>query len=344
VFTFFMVIVRSKTIIGVSKSMLNLGLFSLVVLTGCSTVKVHLGLRLSLAKTTVTSMEASQFKHPGIGPGEKSSLIVEFTQPDGTVLVTEGKGKGKILWSDLSVTATVVSVNKKGVLSLSADPRVSDGKTAHITVTVPSHPGMNANLDVPLRYNYKFVANYSGASGSNGSDGNNGSDGSSGTMGSLDPNNPSAGGNGGDGTNGTNGSDGEPGGDAPSVQVQVTLRPGAHPLLQVGVTAKGRKEHFYLVDPQGGSLTIMDEGGAGGSGGKGGRGGSGGSGGIGSPSGSSGNSGSNGSDGSNGSPGRSGNITVTYDPQVKPYLAAILTSNQGAPKPVFTEAPVPPLW
>jgi hypothetical protein len=41
---------------------------------------------------------------------------------------------------------------------------------------------------------------------------------------------------------------------------------------------------------------------------------------------------------------RSGRITVIYDPSVKPYLALIHLSNRGAPAPVFTEAPVGPLW
>jgi len=98
------------------------------------------------------------------------------------------------------------------------------------------------------------------------------------------------------------------------------------------------------VDPVGGSLTVKADGGAGGSGGRGGRGGSGGAGGSGSPSGSNGMSGSDGRNGSDGSPGRGGSITVTYDPQVKPYLSVIHLSNKGGPAPVFKEAPVAALW
>ena len=37
-------------------------------------------------------------------------------------------------------------------------------------------------------------------------------------------------------------------------------------MLQVGVSGQGR-ESFFLIDPQGGSLTVLDEGGSGGSGG-----------------------------------------------------------------------------
>jgi hypothetical protein len=65
---------------------------------------------------------------------------------------------------------------------------------------------------------------------------------------------------------------------------------------------------------------------------------------MGSPSGNSGSNGSDGRNGFDGPAGRGGLITVTYDPQVKPYLAAIHLSSQHGPKPVFQEAPVAALW
>jgi len=168
-------------------------------------------------------------------------------------------------------------------------------------------------------------------------------DGASGSMGSMDPNNPQPGGNGGDGTDGSNGQDGGPGGDAPPVQVRVALRSGSHSLLQVSVSAQGH-EKFYLVDPQGGSLTVKADGGPGGSGGRGGRGGRGGSGGMGTPSGSSGRNGSDGRNGWDGPRGKGGSITVTYDPQMKPFLGVIHLSNTNGPRPVFKEEPVAALW
>ncbi len=320
------------------------GFGAVLALSGCSAIKVKLGMRLSLAKTPVNAMELSQYKNPGIGPGEKSSLIATFAAADGKALVTEGKGKGKVLWSDLTVVPTVVSVDKKGVMTLPRDPRVSDGKTGHVVVTVKSQPAITAALDVPLRYNYAFTSRYAGSSGFNGTDGTNGTDGSPGSPGSTDPNNPSAGGAGGNGTNGTDGSNGTDGGDGPAVQVMMTLRPGDHLLLQFGVIVSGHKERFYLVDPQGGSLTVSSLGGSGGSGGRGGRGGAGGAGGSGIPPGISGNSGTNGSDGRSGSDGSGGSIAVTYDPSATPYLAVLRLSNPGGPKPVWTQAPVAPLW
>ena len=321
----------------------SLGLASLLALTGCTPIKVKLGMKVYLEKIPVTSMQASLPNGPGIAPGEKSPLVVTVTEPDGKTLQTEGAGHGKILWKDLQVTATVAKVNQKGILSLPHDPRKSDGKLIHVSITAPSHPDVHAELDIPVRYNFKFTSNFSGSSGSDGTNGSDGMDGSSGTMGSIDPNNPSAGSDGGNGTSGSDGQDGGNGGDAPPVQLQVTLRAGSHPLLQVSVSALGHQK-FYLVDPQGGSLTVNADGGRGGSGGKGGRGGRGGSGGIGTPNGNSGSSGSDGRNGFDGSPGKGGNITVTYDPQAKPFLTAIHLSNRGGPPPVFKEEAVAPLW
>jgi hypothetical protein len=321
----------------------GLVVMALVMLSGCTAIRVKLGMRVYLAKTQVTSMQVKLPNGPAIAPGEKSALVAQFTQPDGKILMTEGQGKGKVLWSDLTVTPSVVTVNKKGVLTLAHDPRVSDGKTAHVTITVPSHPDLRADLDIPITYDYNFISNFSGAPGSDGSSGMDGMAGSSGSNGSIDPNNPSAGGDGGNGTDGGNGEDGGNGGDAPPVQIRVTLRPGPHPLLQASVSAAG-KRRLYLVDPTGGALTVKADGGPGGSGGRGGRGGAGGAGGSGTPSGSSGLSGSDGRNGFDGSPGRAGSITVTYDPQVKPYLTALRLENKGGPAPVFNEAPVAPLW
>ncbi|HZI58772.1 MAG TPA: hypothetical protein VFF39_18460 [Verrucomicrobiae bacterium] len=320
-----------------------LGLAAMLALTGCAAVQVKLGMKVYLEKIPITSIAVSQAKGPGIAPGEKSPLVVTVTEPDGKTLVTEGQGHGKILWKDLTVTPSVGAANKKGVVSLPQDPRISDGKTMHVAITVPSHPDMRTELDIPVRYDRKFSANFYGTSGSSGSNGSDGMDGSSGSSGSLDPEHPSPGGDGSDGTNGSNGQNGGDGDDGPSVHVRVTLRQDNHLLLQIGVSAEGR-ESLYLVDPQGGSLTVSSDGGSGGSGGKGGRGGRGGSGGIGSPNGSSGRDGLSGNDGSDGSPGRGGSIAVTYDPQVRPYLDVIRLSNPGGPRPVYKEEPVAALW
>ncbi|MGA8865389.1 MAG: hypothetical protein WB510_00380, partial [Candidatus Sulfotelmatobacter sp.] len=219
---------------------------SLLALSGCTAMKVKLGWKVYLDKAPIASIAASLPKGPAIAPGEKSPLVVVVTQPDGKVLQTEGAGHGKVLWKDLQVTASVVTANQKGVVSLPRDPRISEGKVGHVTVTVPSHPDLRADVDVPLRYDYAFVANFSGKSGTDGMNGSDGLDGTSGSTGSTDPNNPSAGGDGSNGGDGSQGEDGGPGGDAPPVQVQVTLRSGSHALLQVAVAAAGHQK-LYLV-------------------------------------------------------------------------------------------------
>lgn len=320
---------------------------SLLALCGCSSMQVRLGWKVDLATIPVASMEVSLPGGP-IAPGRKSPLVVKVTQPDGKILLTEGEGEGKVQWKDLYVTASIVSVNQKGVISLSSDPRVSDGKTGHVTVTIPAHPDVKpAQLDIPFRYNVRFAAYYDAANGMDGSNGLDGTDGISGTPGSMDPNNPSPGGNGTNGSDGANGGDGSRGGDAPNVDVRVAFQPAAnssgHPLLQIRVAANG-ESRLFLVDPQGGSLYVSADGGRGGSGGRGGRGGHGGSGGIGSPNGSDGMNGSDGRNGSDGFAGSGGLITVTYDSRAKPYLNAIHLSSWNGPSPVFRESYVPPLW
>jgi hypothetical protein len=325
------------------KARINLIPVLVLALTGCTSMQVKLGWKVYLDRTPIKSIEASLPQGPGIAPGQKSPLVVTIAEPDGKILLTEGKGGGKVMWKDLQVRASVVTVNQKGVVSLVKDPRVSDGKVGHVTVTVLSHPGLRTELDIPFRYDVAFAANFSGSKGMDGMNGSDGSDGSSGSMGSTDPNNPSPGGNGGNGTDGSSGQDGSPGGDAPPVEVQAALQSGNHPLLQISVSASGHKR-LYLVDPNRGSLTVRADGGAGGSAGHGGRGGRGGSGGIGSPNGSSGRDGLDGRNGGDGTQGRGGSITVIYDPQTKPYLSTIRLSSQNCPTPVFREGSVASLW
>ncbi len=111
-------------------------------------------------------------------------------------------------------------------------------------------------------------------------------------------------------------------------------------LLQASVTAGGNRQRFYLIDPNGGSLTVNSVGGSGGAAGKGGRGGSGGNGGAGVPPGSNGSNGSDGHDGMAGSDGRLGRVTVTYDPNAKPFLSALHVPAGTT----VQEASVPALW
>jgi hypothetical protein len=318
-------------------------LAGLLALTGCASLQVAMGLRVHLDKIPISSMSLQLPNGPSIGPGEKSPLVAILTKPDGTTLRTEGKGGGQVMWKELQLTTELVSVTNGGVLSLPHDPRFSDGKIGHVTATVPGHPGLRAGLDVPVGYAHSYVCNFSGWPGSSGSSGFDGLAGASGSMGSFDPDNPSAGGDGSNGANGDDGKDGDPGGDAPAVRIQLAFRQGNPPLLQALVSASG-KDRRYLINPQGGSLTVKADGGPGGSGGSGGRGGAGGSGGVGSPNGSSGIAGLDGRSGWTGRQGTGGAITIIYDPKAKPFLNAIHVSSQNGPKPVYKEQVVSPLW
>src|SRR5215469_17486654 len=82
----------------------------LLVLTGCASLKVKMGMRVQLEKTPVASIAAS-LPNGGIAPGEKAPLVIILTKPDGKVLKTEGKGGGKVLWRDLQVMPALVTAN-----------------------------------------------------------------------------------------------------------------------------------------------------------------------------------------------------------------------------------------
>lgn len=318
---------------------------ALLALTACNSVKVMVGTRVRLEKIALSpNMSVTLTNGTDIAPGEHTALIVMFTQPDGTLLMTEGAGGGKVLWEDVRVTSTVVYVDRKGIVSLPHDPRASEGQIPHVIITVPSHPALRAELDIPIHYHRAFSSLFSGRSGANGRDGIYGENGRDGRNGSLDKEKPSPGANGTNGCNGTDGQNGEPGFDAPALQVNVTLKPGAQPFLQVSVS-DGANQDLFLIDPAGGgSLTINSLGGSGGTGGKGGRGGTGGSGGKGIPNGRNGHNGANGRDGWDAPKGHGGAITVTYDPSAAPYLSLLQLHNDGGPSPEYREAPVAPLW
>jgi hypothetical protein len=333
-----------------------------VALAGCSSLAVWLGLRVRLDKLPVTSVSASMVSKRGgpavsaLGPGQSARLVLVATTQDGKQFATVGAGSGKVAFDNYTIEPTIVAVSKRGAVSLSSDPRVSEGKVAHLHIITTAHPEIVTDLDIPVRYDIPFVANFSGADGWNGSDGTNGFDGTSGSDGtpaSVDPTTgfpgtPGPGGNGTDGGNGGDGSDGQDGSPAPPVHAWVRLESGVKPLLQIKVSG-GSRESLYIVDPSGGSLKILANGGSGGRGGSGGQGGRGGSGGSGSPPGLNGTDGRPGWDGHAGRDGAGGTITLSVDPAAQPFVSCITWSNHSAdrgsgPAPIITVEPVPALW
>jgi hypothetical protein len=333
----------------------------LPLLVGCSAVAEFLGLRIRLDKIPVTAVSASLVDKRGapvvaLGPGQSGRLVLIATAQDGKQYPSVGAGHGKVAVNNYSIAATIVTVSKRGSVSLSPDPRVSEGKVAHLHIVPVAHSEVATDLDIPVRYDIAFSGDFSGADGTNGMDGTDGIDGVAGTDGTpattdpvtgvITPQGP--GGNGADGSNGGDGSNGSDGSPGQSVHIWVRMESGSKSLLQVKVIG-GARQSLYLVDPNGGSLKITADGGRGGRGGQGGRGGHGGSGGIGFPSGFPGLDGHPGSDGRPGFGGAAGTISISVDPAAQPFLKCITWSNHSGdglpgPSPTITVEPVAPLW
>src|SRR5215469_1567100 len=320
---------------------------ALISMSGCSAVAVRLGLRVRLDKLPVTAVTASLMDKPNgsgisaLAPGQAAQLVIVATTQDGKQYATVGAGKGKVAFDNYTITATVVQVID-GRVSLYSDPRVSWGKVAHLRIAPVAHPDIVTELDIPVRYDIAYVADYSGADGANGMDGfpgMDGSTGSDGTPGTVDPTTgltgpQGPGGRGSDGSNGGDGSNGWDGSPGRPVHIWVRLDPASTSkrLLQVKVECGGR-ESLYLIDPNGGSLRVLDNGGEGGRGGSGGRGGRGGSGGAGNPPGMSGLDGRAGSDGRPGDAGRGGTITVSVDPAAQSLMSLTWSNRSGDGRP-----------
>jgi hypothetical protein len=323
---------------------LILALFSLA---GCETVGVR-GTRTQLARLPVTTVSASLYPQSTLSPGESGQLIIVASASDGRQWTTVGPGHGTVLFDNFVLNATVAQVSAKGVVSIPSDPRLSEGKEALCRVTVVGHPDVTTELQVPLRYDIAFTADFSGKPGLDGIDGADGLPGVDGASGPNDPTSPSRGGRGSDGSNGSDGGNGGNGQPGESVHVWITLEPGTRGFLQVR-TASATREQLFLIDPNGGSLSVDTQGGPGGRAGRGGKGGRGGSGGGGFPRGSAGNYGMNGHDGIAGSDGAPGEIVVSIDPAARQYLDRFHLCHRcdngtpGSPLVVRTE-PVPPIW
>jgi hypothetical protein len=334
----------------------------LVSTTGCSAIALRLGLRVRLDSVPVTAVSASLVNKRGgsgvsaLGPGQSAQLVVVASTQDGKQFAAVGAGHGKVALDNYTIEAAVVQVSKGGTVSLSSDPRLSEGKMGHLRITPTAHPEVVAELDISVRYDVAFAANFSGSDGASGIDGTNGLDGSSGTDGTpamVDPTTGALGtqgpgGRGSDGGNGGDGGNGQDGAQGVAVHIWMRRESSTKPLLQIKVSS-GARQSLYIVDPDGGSLRVMANGGTGGRGGAGGRGGRGGSGGSGFPTGFSGLDGRPGWDGHAGADGAGGTITVSVDPEAQPFMNCVSWSNRSGggapgPAPTITVEPVPALW
>ena len=332
-----------------------------VLLAGCSPLAEKLGLRVRLDAVSVTTVSAhlterDQSVVSALGPGQSAQLVIVASDRDGKQWTTVGAGRGKVAFDNYAITADVVQLSHDGKVSMPADPHASEGRVGHLRIAPLGNPAVVAELDIPPRYDLGFVADFSGADGRNGADGIPGSDGIAGVdaapatvdpvTGLLGARAPGgAGSSGGNGGTGYDGRDGMPGGE---VQVWVKRAPGAPTRLRIKVVGS-TKTLFFLVDPDGGSLRILANGGRGGRGGSGGRGGHGGAGGDGFPPGPGGADGIAGFDGRPGANAAAGTLTVSVDPDAQPYLACLnFTNRDGAgvagPAPFIKVESVADAW
>ena len=320
-------------------------------LGGCEAIMVWTGARMRLDGIPLQSIAATMPGNGGLAPGAKARLSVVATTADGRTLATTGTGDGKVLLDNYVFEGSLVAVDEDGNVSLPEDPRLTEGRTPHVRIHAVGQATPVADLEIPIRYDIAYSATYAGRSGFDGLPGLDGMDGSDGLAGSNDPNIPSAGGDGGNGSDGGRGQDGDDGGDGPAVQVTIALQPGSadtHPLLRVHATESGA-DHYFIVDPDGGSLTLVSRGGAAGSGGRGGHGGRAGNGGPGQPSGMSGYAGQDGWAGQDGRPGGAGSVSVAIEPAASRYLDRFHFTNVDGrggtgPAPVVSVGPVAAPW
>lgn len=304
-------------------------------LGGCASIQKALGLKTDLKDKPVKKLEMDVVGAEALCPGGQAPIVVTAVLDDGKKLVSEGAGNGKVTWDNFKITAAGGAVDNRGVFAMSADPRATRKKGAKIVVQSVHHPNKQAEATVTPRYDCSYTANFSGQPGRDGADGRMGSNGTSGKSNQSSGSYAEPGGNGQDGQDGGDGADGEPGQDADDVEVRVALAQGAEgekPLLKVvAKSLTSNHTEIFLIDPEGGALTVLANGGRGGSGGNGGNGGSGGSGGTGAPAGNGGNGGDGGDGGNGASGGNGGHITLIVDPAAKTYLTAINLENHAGP-------------
>ena len=149
----------------------GLGVLGVLALEGCESIAIGLHLRTRLDRVPVTGLAASLSPQPALSPGGRGRLVIIADTADGQKLATVGPGQGKVLFDSFSYEAQVVQVDRKGVVCLPADPRISDGRVPHVHISALGHPDAVTDLDIPVRYDVAFAAHFSGRAGSPGTAG-----------------------------------------------------------------------------------------------------------------------------------------------------------------------------
>jgi hypothetical protein len=128
----------------------------------------------------VTSISASMVGKTApitaLAPGGSGRLVVVVTLQDGKQLVTAGAGKGKVLLDSFVFTPSLATIDKRGKVSLPADPRITDGKVPNIHIVTVGHPGRGGS---------EGTGNPNGFSGTDGLAGADGRPGNGGAAGAI---------------------------------------------------------------------------------------------------------------------------------------------------------------
>ena len=181
-------------------------------------------------------------------PGERTPIVVRARQTNGRLRTTDGRRRDRLRWDDV-----VVRMNERnfedGRIWLPQDPRESLNAEYTLEVFLVDRPEMAVTTTVRPRYDCRYVADFSGQPGESGENT------------ALFQRS---------GWDGDDGGHGGPGGEA-AAYVNAMEHNGST-LLQVRVTGTRNGQPLnrcYLLDPDGGSLTVNVSGGPGGTGGSG---------------------------------------------------------------------------
>jgi hypothetical protein len=208
-----------------------------------------------------------------------------------------------------------------GKVTVNSNPASIKNHEVKIKASTIKNAEIKSELVLKLNYKGNVVADFSGTPGKQGQMGQSGIRGNNGSGSS----NCSAGTNGGQGGNGGNGGTGQDIEAFVKMKFDEVLKKD---MLQVLVKSKTTgKEQVYIVDPDGGKITVSADGGKGGAGGSGGYGGPGGSDTY-KKVGANGGDGGNGGNGGIG--GNGGTITAYIDPSAEKLVGTVVIfSNEG---------------
>ncbi|HET6991804.1 MAG TPA: collagen-like protein, partial [Bacteroidia bacterium] len=266
---------------------------------------------------------------------------------DGSEMLTKGLSQGKVKWGNYIVNVVGGTFND-GDVTINDDPRKIKDYKIIVTAKLLFDSSKTQTMEFVLDFKANYTADFSGRQGDDAAWASKGQSGATGSNNSK--------GDGGPGQKGQRGEDGRKGGNGQNgdaVDVYVSAFPDASGKTMLRVYVKSRsssREGFYIVNPDGGSITILARGGRGGQGGHGGDGGGGGYGGNGHSRGGdsgdtfygTGGTGGDGGDGGNGGDGgdggNGGSITIFVDPSASAYVSVIKFDTSGGERGIAGSA------